>query len=381
MAEQQWQLDDAGAQRVLIQAYVKVDTELQRLGDKIPYIAEAGVYREDRGRDVTWWTNGFFAGMLWQLEQVQHNPAFIARARRDSDRLMTRFRQFTTIDHDIGFVALQTAVADFRATGQKKARQEALLMATVLAGRYNPAGQFLRCWNQPGRAGWVIIDSMMNLNLLFWAGRELQDPRFSQIAVAHADSVLANQMRADASAYHVVGYDPVSGNVADYPPGQGYSPQSAWTRGQGWALYGFVLAYQQTGFARYLTMARASADYFITQAERYQWIIPADFDAPDNGVLDMSAAMIAASGLVTLSIIDNDPGYRQAAERLLIRNRDRIDLDPTRDGIVQDCSGSYASQMDGEKNVPIIYADFFFIETLMKLAGYKYSLWALPTGV
>jgi unsaturated chondroitin disaccharide hydrolase len=379
MTDSKWSLDQVGAQHLLDQANTKVTAELARLGAKIPYAAKDGVYQEDRGQDVTWWTNGFFAGMLWELNQVHSNQAFVERARQDSDYLMTRFRQFTTIDHDIGFVALHTTVADYRITGSDKAYQEALLATTVLAGRYNPQGRFLRCWNQPGREGWVIIDSMMNLNLLFWASRELHDPRFAQIAVAHADTALAHHIRPDGSAYHIVGYDPQRGGVANYPQGQGYSPDSSWTRGQGWALYGFVLVYQQTGFVRYLALAKTIAAYFIQQAKKFNWFIPADFNAPDNGTHDLSAAMIAASGLVTLSELTHDPQYRAAAEELILHNQTRIDLDPERDGIVQDCTGSYTSDdQSGERNVPIIYADFFFIETLMKMAGDPFSIWAVP---
>lgn len=170
-------------------------------------------------------------------------------ARHTEKKLEKCFTDFYGLHHDVGFMYLLTSAANYKLTGSEDARRNALHAANLLAGRFNPAGRFIRAWNETGDKdvrGWAIIDCMMNISLLYWATRESGDPRFHQIALMHADTTLKNFIRPDGSVRHIVEFDPETGAfVRDYG-GQGYEQGSSWTRGQGWAVYGFANSYAHT---------------------------------------------------------------------------------------------------------------------------------------
>ena len=159
----------------------------------------------------------------------------------------------------MGFMFLPTAVADYKLTGNARSRKTALHAANLLAGRFNPAGGFIRAWNQSedkDTRGWAIIDSMLNISLLYWASEETKDPRFRKIAMMHADTTKAHFVRPDGSVKHIVEFDPETGEAVRSYGGQGYKEGSSWTRGQGWAVYGFVISYLHTGKQEYLDTAK-----------------------------------------------------------------------------------------------------------------------------
>ena len=132
--------------------------------------------------------------------------------------------------------------------------------AHLLAGRYNPRGKFIRSWNRD-RAGWVIVDSMMNVPLLYWAEDVIDDPRFKYIAMDHVDTVMNNTVRQDGSCNHIIVLDPTNGELLETPGGQGYASGSSWSRGQAWAIYGFALSYLHTDKKEYLDTAKKAVSY------------------------------------------------------------------------------------------------------------------------
>lgn len=152
-------------------------------------------------------------------------------------------------------------MAQFKLLGHEDSRRRAMTAASHLAGRFNPAGQFIRAWNQPERVGWAIIDCMMNLPLLYWASEETKDPRFRHIARLHADTTLREFLRLDGSTHHIVCFDPETGERQEALGGQGYDPNSAWSRGTAWAIYGMALSARYTGDQRYIDAAKRSADF------------------------------------------------------------------------------------------------------------------------
>ena len=142
--------------------------ERDRVGSKIPYIAEEGAYKKDMSatpEDLIWWTNGFWPGILWQCFGATGDDAFADVARGVEDKLDGAFDRYTGLHHDVGFMWLLSAVADYRLTGNERSQARGLHAAHLLAGRYNPRGKFIRSWNRD-RSGWVIVDSMMNIQLL-----------------------------------------------------------------------------------------------------------------------------------------------------------------------------------------------------------------------
>ena len=181
---------------------IKLAAECARIGDKIPCVAEDGVYKEDKAiTDIFWWTNGFWPGMLWQMYHATGDEAYRQTAEAVEKKLITTFDGYEDLHHDVGFMFLHTTVANYKLTGNAKSRTDSRHAANILAGRYNPLGKFIRAWNDwtPGEsmAGWVIIDCMMNIPLLYWASEDLCDPRYKAIAIEHADTMLEKLMRSD----------------------------------------------------------------------------------------------------------------------------------------------------------------------------------------
>ena len=188
----------------------KIEAECKRMENKIPYWTEDGIYQQDYAeKDIYWWTNGFWSGILWQLYHATQKELYLNTARKNEELLDKALHGFTGLHHDTGFMWLHSAVADYRLTGSQEALVRGLTAASVLAGRYNPVGKFIRAWNpdcvEEGEdcTGWIIVDSMMNIPLLYWASQITGDPRFSQIAVNHADTVASCLVRDDGSCGHI----------------------------------------------------------------------------------------------------------------------------------------------------------------------------------
>lgn len=364
------------AQELTDKIAAKLDAEVQRNREIIPYIAEEGCYKTDmRQKNLSWWTNGFWAGLLWQMYHACGNPAFKETAEKTEGWLDEAMADFTGLHHDVGFMWTLSAVADYRLTGNEKSRVRALHAASLLAGRYNPNGRFLRAWNLD-KTGWMIVDCLMNLSLLYWAADETGDPRYAEIAQNHADTALRVLLRPDGSCNHIAILDPVTGELLENPAGQGYALGSSWSRGQAWAVYGFALSAKHTGAARYLEAAKRSAHYFIANAAVQGWEPLVDFRAPEAPrLLDMSAGAIAACGLLELEKLVPEHEkklYHTAAELLLaaIANH-HLDLDPATDGIVLDSTADYHKDI----HTRMIYADYYFVEGLLRLQGKEFFAW------
>jgi len=268
-------------------------------------------------------------------------------------------------------------VANYRLTKNAQSYARALHAATILAGRYNPRGKFIRSWNDD-KVGWVIVDSMMNLNLLYWASTVTGDPRFRFIATDHADTVLNKVVRDDGSCHHIVVLDPFSGKLLESPAGQGYAEGSSWSRGQGWALYGFALSYTHTKEERYLQAAQKIAGYVLPQLEAEQHLPLVDFRAPKQPVrYDSTASMIIACGLLELAKYPevSDAGLYRAQAASLVKAADRrfCNWNVDEDGILGYGTAAYHSDQWNE--VPIIYGDFFLLEAVLKLLGKDFLIW------
>ena len=326
---------------------------------------------------INWWTNGFWGGILWQLYATTGHKPFAEIAAECEGMLDRCFTEFygAGLHHDVGFMWLPTAVVNYRMTGSETSYRRAMLAANLLAGRFNPAGQFIRAWNalwdDTDTRGWAIIDCMMNLPLLYWATEETKDPRFRQIAKAHADTTARCFVRPDGSSHHIVEFDPETGAVVSANGGQGYAKGSAWTRGQAWALYGFTVNYACSGHEAYLAVAKDSADYFMGKIPP-SGLIPIDFDQPAEPALeDSAAAVIAACGFLKLSLIctgTKGEQYRDAALHILqTLDARRCNYGGNCDAIVSHCSGSYHNQ--NSHHINMVYADYFYLRALNILCG------------
>lgn len=358
----------------------KISAEAERLGETIPYIPDETGHYTDTG--IYWWTNGFWAGMLWQLYHASGNELFKNTARLSEARLDAALDGFENIDHDAGFLWLHTAGADFRLTENQRSRRRLLHAATTLAGRYNPDLQIIRAWDGQwmkgyDTAGGAIIDTMMNLPLLYLASEITGDVRFKSIAMKHADTMLLHMLRPDGSSNHQIVFDTKTGELMGKPGGQGYESGSSWSRGQAWTVYGFALSYRHTGEQRYLDAAKRTAAYFIFNASLTDYVPLADFRAPEAPIYyDTTAGAAAACGMLEIS--EHVSGaeknaYIINAQKLLAAiDKDWCDYDPENDGIVGGGSVSYHEKRHHEK---IIYGDYFFTEGILRLLGKSFLIW------
>ncbi len=357
----------------------KMRAVTERNRDKIPYTAVNGVFNDMGKDDIAWWTNGFWGGMMWQMHALTGEELYKEEAVKTEEKLDVVLMNDKGLDHDNGFKWLPTAVADYKVTKNPASLNRAMLAAGNLAGRFNLAGHFIRAWNDNGtddRRGWAIIDCMMNLPLLYWASEETGDPRFGQIARAHADRAQECFVRADGSVNHIVEFDPETGEMVRTYGGQGYGVGSSWTRGQSWGLYGFTLSYIHTKDEKYLNTARRIAHYYIANIPD-SGKIPVDFRQPaDCPWEDSTAAAIAACGLLELSkyVEERDSMvYRKAAMKLLqTLDAERCSWDPGTDELLEKCTAAYH---DKEHEFPIIYGDYYFIEAVMKILEKELFIW------
>lgn len=327
--------------------------------------------------DVSWWTNGFWPGILWLMYSETQNPLYRERAEILEKELEKPLYEFEKIDHDVGFMYLLSSVANYRLTGNNESKRKGLLASSLLASRYNDAGKFIRAWNGKHVTGYAIIDCMMNIPLLYWASRELCDPRFEFIAKNHADTVLKTFIRDDGSVNHINCFNAETGEFIETLKGQGYEVGSSWTRGQAWAIYGFVLSYIYTKQQKYLDAAKKVAHYFIASLSAKDDFVPdCDFRAPKEPLYkDTTAGVIAACGLIEISkcvgTYEKDM-YLNSAFKILKETEMRYaNWSNDEASIIQMGTQAY----DTGQNMPIIYGDYFFIEAILKLKGTKILLW------
>lgn len=362
---------------IIERVYSKYLTVAARNRHKIPYTTdEQGVFDDWTEKNICWWTNGFWAGLLWQLYGYRPCALFREAAEEIERKLDKNLMNAQGMDHDSGFKWLTTSGASYKLTGSEASKNRLLIAANDLAGRFNMAGKFIRAWNDNGdgfRSGWAIIDCMMNLPLLYLASDLTRDPRFHQIAVAHADTAAKYFVRPDGSCNHIVVFDPETGEFLETLGGQGLGVGSAWTRGQAWALYGFTLSYIHTGRHEYLDTAERVAGFFTAHIPE-SGLIPVDFSQDANcDFEDGIAAAVAACGLIELAKASGNTSYRETAERLLTALAEkRCDFTKDRDNILTHCSAAYH---DERHNFPIVYGDYYFTEAVLKLCGKETFLW------
>ncbi|MBR1969802.1 MAG: glycoside hydrolase family 88 protein [Clostridia bacterium] len=349
--------------------------------NKIPYSTVNGIHdnciTSEAPHNIAWWTNGFWPGIMWLMYYATGNDAFKKTAEYAERALDNALTNASRIDHDLGFMWHLSAGADYRITGNEQAKNRNLLAALLLAGRFNHDGGFIRAWNNTGYEGYAIIDCMMNIPLLYWASDETGDPRFRQIAMKHADKTMNNHVRPDGSVYHILQFDPETGDFIKAPTTQGYdAATSSWSRGQGWALYGFILSYIHTGKQEYLDASKKVAHYFISAIADDGYVPKCDFRAPDEPFyIDTTAGAVAACGLI--EIAKAVPQYEKklylkaAINILTALDKNHCDWTEEEHSILQNGTEAYGRGI----HMPIIYGDFYFIEAVYKLKGFDFLIW------
>ena len=356
----------------------KMEAQCARIGTEVPFTLVNGKRDNKMEEDPCWWTNGFWPGMLWLMYKETKNEEYRFTAEKIEDMFDEALSLYEELSHDVGFQWNFSAGLNYKITGNQRSRIRALHAANLLAGRYNPRGRFIRAWNGD-KTGWIIIDCMMNLPLLYWASAEIDDPRYKYIAIDHADTALKYLVRPDGSCAHVGIIDPHNGELLDTPGGQGYASGSSWSRGQSWGLYGFALSYIHSGYHKYLEASLRIARYVLDCLAKNDFVPFLDYRSPpEPKKLDTSAGMIAASGLIALAGIENNPEkdfcLNGAMHILKKLEAEFVDWDPGTDFIVK-MGGTLYHGNEEELHVPLIYGDYYFLESLFRLRNLGFEIW------
>jgi len=327
--------------------------------------------------DSTWryvgvadWTSGFWPGILWYLYEYTDDDKWRIAADRYS-RYLVPLSENPAQDHDLGFQIYCSFGNGYRLTKDPFYKSVILRTADTLATLYNPSVGTILSW--PFRTEqWgphnTIIDNMMNLEMLLWSCKNGGGDTLCGIANRHAEVTMANHFRDDHTSYHIVSYD-ADGKRVKAGTFQGYSDESMWARGQAWAIYGYAIMYRETGKAEYL-------DFFKKVTQVYLDRLPEDavpywdFDDPTipDAPRDASSAAIVASGLLDITeVLDGGSErehYREWAVKMLRSlSSEAYRSNDTNDTFLLHSTGSKTSEVD----VSINYADYYYLEALMKL--------------
>ena len=321
------------------------------------------------------WCSGFFPGSLCYLYQLTNDKSWLVQSKRFTEALDSI--QYLTWHHDVGFMIGSSYLNIYRLNPNKAYKKAIIQTAKSLCTRFRKKAGVIQSWNVDrgwqSKRGWtcpVIIDNMMNLELLFEATRLSGDSTYWKVAVSHANKTLENQFRKDGSCYHVVDYDPNNGAVLHRQTAQGYADNSAWARGQAWAVYGYTVCYRYTHDRKYLDQAVKTLNFVMQNPNLPDDLIPYwDFDAPNipNEPRDVSSAACIASALYEMNNYLPDNGYTSLADRIirsLSSPEYRAPLGKNGCFLLMHSVGSIPH--NNEIDVPLNYADYYFLEALTR---------------
>ncbi|MGR9200698.1 glycoside hydrolase family 88 protein [Rhizobium leguminosarum] len=334
------------------------------------------------------WTAGFWPGELWLAFEHSGEAVFRDAAQIQVQSFLHRIvNRIETDHHDMGFLYSPSCIAAWKLVGDEDGRRAAILAADQLIERFQPVGQFIQAWGRKGVAEEYryIIDCLLNLPLLYWASRETGDPKYREIALIHARTTLGNSVRPDDSTYHTFYMDPVTGAPVRGATKQGYRDDSAWARGQAWAISGMALSYRYERIEEYRQTFDRLLAFYLNR-------LPADmvpywdlvFSDGDGEPRDSSSASIAACGLLEMAdLVEPEPAarYRTLARRMMKSLADHYAVkDPAvSNGLVLHATYSKKSPFNtcrGEGvDECVSWGDYYYMEALTRLSRSWSSYW------
>lgn len=324
-----------------------------------------------KDRNVGSWTSGFFPGNLWYMYMLSPDADVLVMAERQTHILdsLLSFPQ----SHDLGFQVNCSYGNAYRVTGKEEYLSHIENGARALAKRYNPKAGVTLSWESGPQGKFpVIIDNMMNLELLTYSAKLFGADSLVDMSIKHAQTTMKNHFRDDYSSYHLVDYDPETGEVLRKATVQGYADESAWSRGQAWAVYGYTMMFRETGRKEFLTQAEAIAKMLLSRLP-YDGVPFWDFDDPSIPYTykDASAGAVMASAFIELSTLTKDKNLSKKclakAEKQIRALASKEYLAPVGENgnfLLMHSVGNLNSM--SEVDSPLIYADYYFLEALYR---------------
>ena len=316
-----------------------------------------------------WWCSGFYPGSMWYVYEYTGDEKIKELALEYQAGLEPlRFRKD---DHDIGFQLMCSYGNCLRLTEDQTCVPVLIDGANSLASRFDPEVGCTRSWSFGKWSFPVIVDNMMNMELLLKAAELGGSDTLKNVALAHARTTMKNHFREDKSCFHLVDYNPETGEVVGKQTVQGLADDSAWARGQAWGLYGFTMVYRFCKEQDILDHAIAIAEYLLPRLPE-DGVPFWDYDSAEipNDVRDASAAAIMASSLIELSqYVDAEKAerYLATAEKMIrtLASEEYLCAEGEDYGfLLKHSTGN--KNTDSEVDVPLTYADYYFLEALIR---------------
>lgn len=379
-------------------ATVKVYRNALAYGEQIPSAvgtAEGNYPLNGKGH----WTDGFWPGLLLLAYHAGEDEALLhayqrylpfLEERAENDFSVNKMKHYTNLDHDVGFIFHLTSVYEFLLTGTESSRRTGLKAADSLLQRFHERGSFIRAWDgwewdtpefREEKKGKAIVDSLMNMPLLFWAEKETGNRRYREAAERHIRQLRTYIVRKDGSTYHTFNFHPETGEPAGGKTAQGYDDESCWSRGQAWAIYGFALAYRYTQEPETLEAALSCADFW-ERSLLPQGDAPWDFRAPvhEGLPIDTSAMAVASCGFLELASIREEPRFKDMGLRMvnrLLEAHTSPGFPKSNAFLLSGCVGPAYRKGSAEEtrgnyqyaDQSLLYGDYFFYEAMLRILG------------
>ena len=353
----------------------KIDVNLDELKSSFPFITVNGKWEmcKDEDWDLEtfndgYWCNGFWIGMIWLAYKLIKDTK-INRKAYELCKLIEPRKNSNKI-HDLGFLFYPSFCVGYDITKDNYLKSVALTAADSLLSRFNDKIEAITALGELKGSGLTMIDTMMNLPLLWWAYEKSGTQKYYEVAYKHAITTMQHFIRDNGSTYHIVEFDPNNEQVVRRATLQGYNDESCWSRGQAWAIYGFTFAYKYTKREEFLRTMEKLADYYILNCPS-DYVPYWDFDDPEipNAVKDSSAAVITASGMLDLSDIELDKTkaekYKEVAYKILEALSKNYLADNFSQGILM--NGCFDKPNNVAIDSSLIWSDYYYMEVLVKL--------------
>lgn len=367
--------DEVWLEQQLDYCYQKIKSNLDVFSDLVPSAASRNqIFPAEKNID---WTASFWVGQLFLAKEGTKTTDFDEVIAIQVESFQKRLDQQIELEtHDIGFLYILSAVADFKVNGNLKSRAMAIKAADLLMTRYNEKAHIIQAWgdlNNPEQSGRMIIDCLLNLPLLYFASIETGNPKYREAAYLHAKQTQKYIVRANATTFHTYFFDVETGAAKYGKTQQGFSDDSCWARGQAWGIYGFTLSYLYTGDTSFIDTAVRLADYFIEKLPEdkvpYWDLIFSDGSDEER---DSSSGAIAVCGLLELAkVLPLSNSKRSQYEAIALDIIDSLASNYTTKSLPESngllLHGVYDKNSNKGVDECMSWGDYYYLEALTRL--------------